>query len=142
MNPKMAGNNEIKTIPMITMEKFSLTIGMFPKKYPAPQQIATQLTQAGMLYFANRAYGKLLVAETKGIRVRIIGINLPRNIAQAPYLSKKSRAFSRSFSLMNLPSIRCRGIRSPNLSPKKKFSESPAIDATKKTIMNNPIFKS
>lgn len=114
MNPIHAGIKEIMTIPIITIEKFSFTIGMFPKKYPAPQQIATQAIQAETLYLMNLVYGKSLVAETKGINVLMIGINLPRKIAIAPYLLKNVRALSKSFSLINLPKTLCLGISSPN----------------------------
>lgn len=80
------------------------------------------------------------MAETNGIKVRMMGMNRPKKIAIAPYLSKKVRALDKSFSLMNFPKIRWRGMISPNLFPKKKLSESPPIEAARKMKMNRPMF--
>lgn len=90
-------------MPKTTNEKCFLTNGMLPKKYPAPVQISTHVTQALTLYLMNFLYEKSLVAATNGTNVRMIGMKRARKIAMAPYLSKKPRALFKSDCLMNLP---------------------------------------
>ncbi len=67
----------------------------------------------------------------------MIGIKRAKKTAHAPYLLKKFLARFKSLDFINLPNVLCLGISSPNLFPKKKFSESPAIQAIKNNTTNN-----
>ena len=101
--PTIAGIKETTIIPIITKEKCSLTTGILPKKYPAPQQMRTQAVAPSKLYLMKVEYLTPVPPETKGDKVLIIGINLANEIAMPPCFSKNASVFFMFSSLINLP---------------------------------------